>query len=370
MRNVLLSIPVIFLSGLVQVYAQQDVTLPNFPFLGEVKAERVNVRIKPSVSEDSTIVVISSFGEELGVVGQENGFYQILPPKGSSCWVSGYHLKRQGHDLGIITSDTELRSDSRTNAYVLGKISAGESVKILGEKYGWFKIEAPPIVRFWISKKYVRIKKEVSSLAQLEGLLGLAPVKIVEPPSSEGPDAVAASKDLEKLDRLAERFRQEREKLVMDRIEEADFSGILAELEGLLNQIKQGAVRKRVESMLKSVRPYHDITIALKNGILRVNEQLRRKLDELTGAKKKTYAFEGELDETGPFLVQRPGTHKLLKGGDILCFLKPKNKKIALGMRKMYKHYVGVNGKVSEIEEGWWKGYKVVEVEQIVCLSK
>src|SRR4029077_8808195 len=110
----------------------------------------------------------------------------------------------------------------------------------------------------------------------------------------------------------------------------------------------------------------------------KVQLEERKKLDadklrlaeELKKNEPPATMFQGYIDMTG-LLFKRPGTHKLVMGGRILCFLRIKDgdEKMMGMFNNNFQKFVGVNGTVIKNPEGW-DGYSVVVVEEIVPLQK
>jgi hypothetical protein len=95
-----------------------------------------------------------------------------------------------------------------------------------------------------------------------------------------------------------------------------------------------------------------------------------RLAEELRKTEPPTTMFQGYIDSTG-ILFKRPGTHKLVMGGRIICFLRTKDgdEKMLTRLNDGYQHFVGINGTVITNPEGW-DGYKVVVVDELVKLEK
>src|SRR5688572_11813018 len=133
----------------------------SYPFEGEVAAERLNVRMFPRNDQTGIITSVLSLGEKVTVVSENGDYYQILPPKGSTAWVVSRNVKREGEAGTVLGSDVPVRLDSRVNADQVATLKQGEAVRIVGENMGWFKIESPAAVKYFVGKKYVRQGKEL-----------------------------------------------------------------------------------------------------------------------------------------------------------------------------------------------------------------
>ena len=85
---------------------------------------------------------------------------------------------------------------------------------------------------------------------------------------------------------------------------------------------------------------------------------------------QKGYVLSGFVDTTG-LLWKRPGTHKLVIGGKIVCFLRIKegDERMLSRLNDCYQKYVGVNGTVIKNPDGW-DGYSVIMVEEIAPVQE
>jgi uncharacterized protein YgiM (DUF1202 family) len=118
----------------------------SLPAEGDVTVERLNVRMFPKNDATSIITSVLGLGDKVTVVAEKDEYYQILPPKGSTVFVTAKNVKRDGDKAVATTSDVPVRLDSRVNADVLCTLKEGDTVKVSGEHMGWLKIEAPAAV--------------------------------------------------------------------------------------------------------------------------------------------------------------------------------------------------------------------------------
>lgn len=342
-----------------------------FPFEAEVSAERLNVRLFPKTDQTSVIVSVLSAGEKVTVVGEREDFFQILPVRGCTAWIFGRNVQREG-DKGVVTADdVPVRMDSRVNADVLCTLKQGDTVKILSEHMGWYKIEAPAQVKYYVGKKYVRPGKELAPVAAVAGADEAAPRKGSEArvPAAGG-DADARQK-LAQADQLLE---EQRRRIDAQNLDEVDFGGVVAAYEGALAAAQSPALRAEAERGLKRYKELH--LIWMTHRARKVEEELRlaREREKLTRKPEeppaRTFALSGYVDTCG-LLWKRPGTHKLVMGGKIVGFLRVKDgdDKMLARLNDLYQKYVGVNGVVLKNPEGW-DGYSVVIVDEIVPLTQ
>ena len=287
------------------------------PFRGKVTASNVNIRMAPG--RDGLIVRVAREGESLLVTGREGGWYRIVPPENAWCWIPAAVVKKTEGDT-TVTRDTVLRQDARNNATEVGKIEKGTAVKVLAEKPDWYKIQAPRWVPMYIHDEYVVFDKAYDP--QADGPIETIPggeAKAGEPKAGEpkGKDPVKAEPTPE--EKLAQRETEIRKlKQEYDRI--------------------QKEYDENVKKALEGSKP-----------------------------QPKAYVASGVLDTVGLF-VGRPGTHALVSGSQIVCYLKAAPAEKPVDLNRYYGQYVGVRGK-SELARGF-EPLQVVTVEVIEPLVK
>jgi hypothetical protein len=339
----------------------------SYPYEGEVTVERLNVRMFPKNDQTSIITSVLGLGEKVTVVAEKDEYYQILPPKNSIVWVTGKNIKRDGEKGVASTNEVPVRLDSRINADVLCTLKEGDAVKVVGEHMGWLKIEAPAAVKYYVGKKYVHTSKEIAAVPVADEKKA-APAKKAEAPAFSGSDAEArrliaeAQAELEKQSRLVEERK----------FEQVDLSGVVASYEAAKGKAQTDAVRSEAERGLGRSKELSTIINSAKAAVAAQVARSEAERDELEKKRKgeKPTLFQGYIDTTG-LLFKRPGTHKLVANGRILCFLRIKegDEKMMGLLNNNFQKFVGVNGTVINNPEGW-DGYKVVVVDEILPLLK
>jgi SH3-like domain-containing protein len=338
-----------------------------FPFEAEVSVERLNVRMFPKADQTSVIVSILGLGEKVTVVGEREDFYQILPVKGCTAWIFGKNVKRDGAAGTVTAHAVPVRMDSRVNAEALCTVNEGETVKIVAEHMGWYKIEAPNAVKYFVGKKYVRPGKALEPVVAAPAVKD--EVKKAATPAASGGDAEARQKIA-----LADALLDEQKKLIDAlRLDEVDFAEVVSNFEGAQAAAQSASVKAEAERGLKKYKDLQLMWMTYK--LNKANEEKRlaeerAKVQRVEQVKPKEWVLTGYVDTCGAFL-NRPGTHKLVMGGKIVGFLRVKegDDKMKDRLNDFYQKYVGVNGVVIKNPEGW-DGYSVVVVDEIVGLTK
>src|SRR3954468_11900318 len=110
--------------------------------VGTINADAVYVRSGAGDNYYPTMKV--NTGTQVTVVGVKFDWLKCLPPEGSFCYVAKVYVDKAAGDTGTINKDdVNVRAGSSLNAMkttVQGKLTQGQSVKILGEQDEYYKI--------------------------------------------------------------------------------------------------------------------------------------------------------------------------------------------------------------------------------------
>jgi uncharacterized protein YgiM (DUF1202 family) len=140
------------------VQVQPDVANSRFQFTGAVNSADVYVRSGPGEGYYTTMKLPQ--GTQVTVVGIKFDWLKIVPPPGSFCYVSKLYIERRGDGtIGRVTHpDINVRAGSSLNEIkttVVGKLNAGDDVKILGEQDEYYKIEPPQGTYLYVAKQFI-----------------------------------------------------------------------------------------------------------------------------------------------------------------------------------------------------------------------
>ena len=168
---------------------------------GELTGDGVYVRSGPSMNH-YTIMKLST-GDRVTIVGEENRWFQILPPKGAVSLVSDQYIDTTDGLRGVINGDNvRVRAGSTlegvTDRYTVQmKLSKGAKVSIVARTDdGFYRIKPPRGATLWISLRYVEVVPD--RLVRLEEKLGDVPpsaaIPELSPSDADGPDGDAQAK--------------------------------------------------------------------------------------------------------------------------------------------------------------------------------
>lgn len=333
-----------------------------YPFEGEITAERLNVRMFPRGDGQSIISSVLSAGEKVVVVGEKEDYYQILPPRGASVWVIGRNVRRDGESGVVTADDVPVRLDSRINADAVAVLKEGEAVKIVGENMGWYRISSPPAVPYFVGKKFVRVGRP----SEVAGPFVKDEAKKAPAAAPQGDGKARATLA------VAESLLEEQVRLIGEnRIEQVNLTRVVEALEDADRNATDPSLKTEIRRSLDRYRAIHMVWERGMADIRRVEAEREEKLREVNTPEPavRKPVMTGHLDTTG-LLWKRPGTHKLVMGGKIVCFLRSKDGEDRMTSRfnDLYGKYVGVYGTVIKNPEGW-EGYSVVVVDEITPLQ-
>lgn len=353
-----------------------------FPYIAEVTGENVNVRLKPSKeNKDNKFMALLKKGDNVTVVGEEGDFSTILAPRGSYCWVHSKSVKMSGESDGEVTADdVPLRIDATLGADKIGLLKKGDTVKVVSTKMEWLKVEAPESCRFYIAKKYITpvAQADVAKVPPQTVDPTVKPPKTADQPKKTPVGAPkATAEDAEAIKLLAEAKKAFNEEITkMSRssedIKKANFDGVEAMLQKVIETAKTDPVKKEAQELSDKVRSWKAILKLAATGDQKLID-IQNEIERLKNpAAQRVFDFEGWVEGTGKWLINRPGTHKLVEGGKPVCFLtgRPgKESEMEEQLNQYLGQRVGVKGEIIVNPSGW-SGHKLVIVDEVVLLSK
>ena len=139
-------------------------TEPFRPFTGKVIGSKVRIRVKPDL--ESPILKQIDKNDLLLVVGEENDFYAVEPPKETKAYVFRSYIL----DDRIEANRVNVRVEPHADAPIIGQLKAGDQVKgqICALNHKWLEIPAPKGTRFYVSKEYLTSAGGPDFLATME----------------------------------------------------------------------------------------------------------------------------------------------------------------------------------------------------------
>lgn len=137
---------------------------PFSAFTGRITGSKVRLRAQPKL--EGAVIRETTDGELVAVLGAENDFYVVQPPKGSK----GYVFRTFILD-GVVEADrVNIRLHPEIDSPVIGRLQVGEKVEatVCPTNCKWFEVELPATSRFYIAKEYIDNIGPLSLLAKME----------------------------------------------------------------------------------------------------------------------------------------------------------------------------------------------------------
>lgn len=140
-------------------------TKPAFtPFTGKVTRNKVRLRLQPNL--DGQILKELVRDDMLVVVGDEDEFYAVEPPKGTKVYVYRTFVI----DNIVEGRNVNVRLEPDTEAPVVAQLTTGDKidgvVSPLNSK--WLEITPPPSAHFYVCKEYIDNIGDAGTLAKME----------------------------------------------------------------------------------------------------------------------------------------------------------------------------------------------------------
>lgn len=269
--------------------------------LGEVTGNSVYVR--SGASQNHYPVCKLDAGAVVTILGEDGGWYAIVPPKGTFSLVAGDFVDTADGKSGIINGDNvnvragSLLTDNRD--WVQTKLSKGAEVRIIERlPDGFYKVEPPAGVKVYVSKEYVAAlapgARPVGRPAQASGAGATSPAEskeaapaTVETPAATTPAPVPATR----FDPAERQYRV--------RLEEID-SAVRAELS---KPAPERNVTPFIDQYAEIVRGTRDETTR-QYAEIRLNQV--RSISQLLEAVRRNRTSTEQVDEARQsFLTER-----------------------------------------------------------------
>jgi hypothetical protein len=121
-------------------------------FTGKVNGSKVRLRTQPDL--DGKVLKELNKGDLLIIVGENNGYYAVKPPKGTKAYVFRSYVL----DNVVEVARVNVRLEPSLEGPVIGYLKAGDRVEgtISSANNKWLEIEPPSTAKFYVAKEYVQ----------------------------------------------------------------------------------------------------------------------------------------------------------------------------------------------------------------------
>jgi len=308
-----------------------------YKYVANVISDRVNVRSGSNLTYE--IIGCVEAEDKLYVTGGNKNWFEIVLPKKMSVWIHS-KLIRQNEDKGRVLKDgVNVRVKPSTRNSIVCQLFTGDEVQILDKKNGWLKITPPEGSLGWIHKNYVKYFLSIEEYNKLlkkqkatELFRNIEAIDQNESLKDDGPDVqyvLALYRNI--IENYSEYPEAKLAKLKYDFIIEKLALEDMSKIEELWNE-KIKDKNYDLENFKKIYKDFLDkysdsniqiLTLAKERlKFLQEKDTIilhgKISLDEAVRVKKK---ITGVVHDLG-VLINRPGTHKLIKNGNLICLLR------------------------------------------------
>lgn len=392
-----------------------------YPFEGEITGDRVHIRAGFGINYKSLKQVDQGF--RVTVTGQTGEWFSVEPPEDCVFYMSKQYVAVQPDGkTGIVTADrVRIRADRSLQADVVGLANREAEVTILGEDEEWFRIAPTKGCSAWVLAKFVRPlagEQAATRARRLAPEIAQAKLELAQEALKKQLDLTPADRNLKPTRTILEEIIQDsadrgivgRAEAILERVK------ILEALQAGLQKTEPGAKPPQMPAAPKpeppatQPSPTKDISEPETTAAPATPSETKapapaQRAEEAGGqvaqpppAQEAKPTEHGTPVETKPAtppapaqthpvqdgkverphippytatgtvvrllgLGELPGTHKLVKDGQVSYVLRSRKLDLNLWLGKP----VGVRGKLLDLRPRWEK--PVIEVNEIECLS-
>ena len=128
--------------------------LPQFPFVGRVKSDRVYVRAGQNVNFE-TIAIVNK-GDSLVVLSKSYGWLKVKAPAQTKGYLFAEHVTMLTPDIGEIKADkVNIRFAANTSAAIIGKLERGNRFYVQAKEKDWLLIKPVDQMSGWVKEEFV-----------------------------------------------------------------------------------------------------------------------------------------------------------------------------------------------------------------------
>ena len=152
------------------IITHSAVAQENFPFVGQITGDGVNIRAGQSVNFEKAGQLKG--GDEIIVLEKSYSWYKIKLPTDAKSYISAKYINELDPQTGEVTTDrVNVRVGGNEKSSILGQAAKGQYVRILEKLEGWYKIEPIDQSFGWINEGYVKFaSKEIPPIRAVQAL--------------------------------------------------------------------------------------------------------------------------------------------------------------------------------------------------------
>lgn len=120
------------------------------------KVNRKDINIRADSTVTSPVIGVLSLDENVEIIEEKYGWYKINIPDRLNYYVSDEHLVFDSKGKARVSANIlNIRSTPCLDAPVIGKIKKDNIVKVIRNDNGWAVIQSYPYARGWVHKKFI-----------------------------------------------------------------------------------------------------------------------------------------------------------------------------------------------------------------------
>jgi len=143
-------------------------------------------KIRIDSTVNSKVLGAVGRGQKIKVVGERFNWYRVALPENIPCYIyKELTQKVAGNKIQIIANEVNLRSDASLESPVIGQVSKNQVFSLIEDQGQWLKVENNSKAYGWIHKQFLKAQKPARDLGFLESQLGDATPETIYPIISE-----------------------------------------------------------------------------------------------------------------------------------------------------------------------------------------
>jgi len=363
------------------------------PYLATVNGSEVKIRTGGSQNHFAFSAV--RMGQRIIVDREANGWCKIYIPRWIPVYVHQEYVTVTGTRAVVKAGELNIRVVPQKAHEVVGSLPLGTEIEVLAKEGDWYKIVPPATAFAYISQRYVVKEREISpadvnrqlALLTSDSVSSAKPSVALARGKDGGAAAVPASGSSAGASRAGSAFTTPALRKAEEMLQR------LTSQDPLVRDY--GPVKAAYEDVVKSSEDRTEIAVA-SDGLKRVGQleerqaalisaqqsiaETERKNQELEAQARQVRASaRGGLRslDSDPYLARgwltgmarfngHPGTHRLMKGSQVLYFLQGEEGK-AIPLDAYLNKRVGIKGVIKELEPKF--GANLIVVSEISVLA-
>ncbi len=145
-------------------FADEAVLTSFAPFTGKVVGSKVRMRTQPCL--EGHVVRETNFGELFAVVGEQEGYYAVTPPKGTKGYVFRTFVLE-----GVVEGEhVNIRLYPDIDAPVIGQLNTGDRIATVVSEINnkWLEVDLPKESTFYVANEYFENAGPPEHLAKVQ----------------------------------------------------------------------------------------------------------------------------------------------------------------------------------------------------------